>query len=1340
MSENSEKQRTEESGRTDATGEFFSVGTPLHAVRAGYIRRRADDLLYEAAIAGRYAHIIAPDRSGKSSLIAATAARLEHNNVNVAVLDLEQIGDREGGKDAGRWYYNVAYRLLRQLRIRYDLQSWWQDKSVLSNRQRLLEFYAEIILQNVQQQIVVFVDGIQCIASLPFADQLLASVRSAHNARTTDPDFSRITFILIGECDPLSLVNEPELSPFNATQPVPLDDFRREDLNLFATELNLNSEDARLALDRIYYWTRGQPYLSQKLARAMARESVTGDIAGHVDRIVTQQLAGRAALHSEPHMSHIHREIVSSGKNVNALLNLYGKLRKGIHVPADLGSADQRRLMAVGLIEVDEAGELKVRNRIYEAVFTARWANENLTTQWRAPAIAVAVLLLIAAIPLWYTQGLPKSYVAVLTTANAELSVARTTWMNLRSFPGHGDTADGLYRAFLIGRANISDDVAEIQALSTMASELPDAAMFPQTLRADFWERRMQTAMREERRDDALLASLQTLAVSTPRRRNRSAMLVGSDYPLLLASSPPGAPVDFAFNPSNLLLTSAQGSRISQWSLGPDGLSRGEDWLMTALEVLPLVRRVIVDREGVVRRIGLSLRISHLRIADLRVRVIAPSGKAVEVDVSREPASADGDVRIPATQLRELLGESMLGTWSISFRDEATGVIGFLDAWNLSLNSEALFEDFERGLSIPDPAERETEQFWINDDGRYAVARATQSDSARLWDVAFAKPISSIAVNENEQLIGVDKGARRLVTATLDTVNLWDTATGRRMATLPISSASGSSTMTEDGRHLFVQHRSDVETRLELWNLDTAVKDAELIVAGAPALVSVDASGGRIAIADYDRALRIWDFESGEMLVQLDLPKQPSEIKFNASGKVLSAIYGNAGVSVWELQRPDTALLETMSEGSWQIAFSPSGARFVAGKPDSGFQIYETEGARLVGPAIGAGGNRSAGDLLGFSNEEDVIVTSGPTGNVRFWQLPVATLATDIDNGDHSVWTPSGDALVAAMPNASAIAVGDRVGHVHLMATNIGGEQIAVRSEDISFLGHNTSVRLLTVSADGRKLASVGDDNMIRVWDPETGLPQSFITYFPGSIAERVVFSDNAHLLGILAGSRAAIMDVETGDLLAELELGEVHTSIAFSNDDQLYLGGNSGALNVVNRDSAGVWNLRRLWAGNAPIRRLEASPRGRYLLVVDSNDQAQLLNLKNGQPGKMMLTLPAAVEDVVFSPDGSRVLFRTARWVHRVGASGNGLIWLESTIVPKALNGSRIVFGDPTSRDSSSGNAFYLPISRDGIAHLAHFRFVDSDGPGLFGNKDELLEEWRRKLMMTPDDPVSPN
>ena len=92
----------------DKAAEFFNVGSPLHAVRPGYIRRGADELLFDTLMTGHYAHVIAPDRTGKTSLIAATSVRLQNNGFKVAVLDLDQISERDGGSDGARWYYSIA--------------------------------------------------------------------------------------------------------------------------------------------------------------------------------------------------------------------------------------------------------------------------------------------------------------------------------------------------------------------------------------------------------------------------------------------------------------------------------------------------------------------------------------------------------------------------------------------------------------------------------------------------------------------------------------------------------------------------------------------------------------------------------------------------------------------------------------------------------------------------------------------------------------------------------------------------------------------------------------------------------------------------------------------------------------------------------------------------------------------------------------------------------------------------------------------------------------------------------------------------------------------------------
>ncbi len=1329
MSEESSNQLPAgERVKTDASGEFFSVGAPLHAVRAGYVKRAADDLLYETVVSGRFAHVLAPDRSGKSSLVAAVAARLEAQGCKIAILDLAQIGVRDGGNDPGRWYYNVAYRLLRQLRIRYDLQTWWHDKSILSNRQRLLEFYSEIVLQFVSERIVVFVDEIQCIENLSFADQLLASIRAAHNTRTTDPDFSRLTFVLLGECDPVSLIAEPEQSPFSVTRQIVLDDFVREQLDLFATELNLEHDDAVIALDRIYYWTRGQPYLSQKLARQVARDQVEGDVVENIDRIATTQLAGRAALHSEPHMSHIHRVIVNDDARKEALLNLYGRIRKGIEVHADLGSALQRRLMAVGLVEIDHDGNLRVRNRLYETLFTARWANENLPTRLRVPAVAAGIIVLFVLLPFWYTQWLPRPYMSVLTSATVELETALSAYENLRSFPGHADTAENLFRRFVEQRAETAPDAAAIKAIAGLASELPIVGRLPEELQASFWDRQARAALRDERRDVALLATLESLVLSTPRRRQRAASLVADDYPLLLASLPPQPGTTTVFDPASLLLTSSEGARISQWSYATQELQRRDSWSVTALEVVPLLRRVIVDRQGTVNRVGLTLNLSHARLTDLRIKIIAPSGRAVEIETGRERSSSNEEIRIPSAQLQGLLGESLNGTWSISVRDEALGVAGQLVGWNLTLNSQGAIEDFQRGLNIPDPVERETDNVWFDSSGRYAIARAMQSDSARIWDLAFAEPVRAIAVNENEMLIGLDAGARHLVTATQDSVNVWETATGDRVNSLAVGAASTSATLTADGAYLFVEQRGDVDTRLELWSLEQGSAAAELVVAGVPALVAVDSTGSHVAVADYDRAVRVWDFASGELIAQVDLPLQPSEIGLSAGGHALGAVHGSSGVSLWNVARPQHPLLEEFADGDWKLVFAPSGASVLAGRAEAGYQVYGSADGRLAGPPIGLRGPAGPSTMLAFSADEKVVFTGNPRGVSRFWratEVPPVTESTAVV-AEHALWQPSADRVVIALPGGRGIVIGDPAGHVHILPAGASLDDAHAMSEDVSYIGHTEEVMLLRVDPTGTFVASVAADNTLRLWETSGGQPLPYSKQIEGDVVARMAFSPNADILALLKGATLALLNVADGTSTAEFELGESSRTIAFAGDDHIYAGSEGGVLRRLVRDAEGNWALQQLWQGERPIRQLAAAPRGDYLVLVDDEGLASQFVIAEGRIGERMLEMPGPVEEVVFSSRGSRAFFRSARWVHRVSLGMDGLHWVDSALSPKPLNGAGIVFGPAGSR---TANRPYLPAAKNGFVEMTELAFPGSSHPGLFGNRGELLADWRERL-----------
>lgn len=1309
--------------RSDASG-FFSVGAPLHAVRAGYIRRRADDLLVEAAMAGRYAHVIAPDRTGKSSLVASSAAHLENNGFRVAILDLEQIGARETEIDAGRWYYNVAYRLLRQLRIRFDLQDWWQDKSILSNRQRLQEFYSEILLGQTDGRIVVFIDAVQRADELNHGEQLLASVRSAFDARSADPEFTRLTFVLVGSGDPALLVSDEDASPFSITQAIPLDDFSRDDLDLYGPEINVPAEFTAAILDRVYYWTGGHPYLTQKLCRAISRVGVIEDPDELVDKLVLQQFGGPAATQNEPHLACIHSNIVADKAMCEGLLNLYGKIRKGVEVSTDLGSPLQRKLIAVGLLVTDELGGLRIRNHVYELVFTARWANENLPIRWRVPAIAASVVLLMLAIPFWYTQLLPNPYLRVLMSEETDLQTAQETWLNMRSFPGHTEAADSVFRQLLERRAEVADEEQAIQRVVTLASSVPNSGNLPQRLVAEFWDRKTDEALRYEDREAALLASIQSFALSSRLRRSRAAMLVADDLPLLTDTLRLPVAGGLRFDALNQVISLLQDARVEQWRLGARGLQASGSWNLTALEISPLVRRIFVDATGNARQIGLSVNVSHQRFQDLSIKIIAPSGKSADVTLDAERSSSNDSLRVPTEQLRALIGEPLRGTWSISLRDEAMGFGGHLVGWNLNLNSQGLVENFERGLNIPDPVEVPATRLWVGEQSRFAVVGTAGSESVRVWDLAFAKPLGAVSLPGNEEILGVAGNGQQLVTATQESVHAWDIDSGRSLLSMPVDSGGSSISLLDEGSRLLVRKKGDQLTRYELWPIDGGREPLVLSLAGTPAADAASADGSILAVADADRAVRVWRFGQDELLAQFNLPYQPKQILLSPDGQQLGVVYDGTGVAQYSVSNPDVPVFEDMSEGRWAFSFSPSGTYSVSGHPGLGYQIRSSADGRLQGPLLGEHPG-STGQVLAFSQNEQILLTpAGPDG-IRIWRVPPRIESSRGE--EHAVWSPALDGDIVVSPDAALIATADRSGHVHILKAGDDLNSLDDATEDVSYLGHNATIRHLAMSQRAGVAASVGDDDQLRFWELDSGLPSESLLDIGASQVTKLVFSPSGRQLALLLGSRVLLVDVESARLVQEIDFLEPQTDLIYVTEKQFFSAGISGALQSASRADSGAWSIAQIWNGGVAIAALALSRDGGRMIVADEANRLQQINLQSSELRPQSISLPSRILDVEFSPVGSRVLVRTERWMHALSSTPAGLQWSNAVLLPRIPGGANIAFDVQSVRD------FFLPVVTDGRVRLERFSLNGASSETLIGNQKELLADWQRKLGLLP-------
>jgi WD40 repeat protein len=436
-------------------------------------------------------------------------------------------------------------------------------------------------------------------------------------------------------------------------------------------------------------------------------------------------------------------------------------------------------------------------------------------------------------------------------------------------------------------------------------------------------------------------------------------------------------------------------------------------------------------------------------------------------------------------------------------------------------------------------------------------------------------------------------------------------------------------------------------------------------------------------------------------------------------------------VSLWRIDQSAQPLLEEFGRGKWQLAFSASGTRVLLGTPVQGFQLYDTSAGQLIGPVLGSGGSADVDSLLGFSADEQTLITGGPGSTARFWKAPAAKSASESTAADqHAIWPPAGDAVAVATPDASTIVIGDRQGNVHMLAAGGGREAFLAAEESVSFLGHGRKVRMLSVSADGGKIASVADDNSIRIWNTATGLPQPFFGDASGYSVEHVVFSPDASLLGVLSGSRIQIMDTTNGSVVSIFELGESHQSMAFADDNRLYVGSESGTLRVLTRGPDRSWRLQPLWQGDAAIRWLAVSPRARFLVFVDQNNLAQQFILSEGRIGKHSVQLPGRVKEVTFAPSGSRVLIRSSRWIHRASSSVSGLIWLDAMFAPKPVASARMVFGEASNNTATPlGDRVYLPTAGDGFVQISELNFNASRGSALFGNKDKLLDEWRHRI-----------
>ncbi len=369
---------------------FFVTGGNLEVDALSYVKRSVDDELLNLVLAGEFCYGLTARQLGKSSLMVRTAQRLQTHGVHSVIIDLTTIGS---DVSVEQWYLGLLTRLKSQLNLAADLEAWWQKRATLGSVQRFLTFLHDVVLAEIEGPVVIFVDEIDTTLNLSFSDDFFAAIRFIYNARATDSIYQRLIFVLFGVVTPSDLIKDRSRTPFNIGHRLDIREFSRAEARVLQEGLQaVYPERGEAILDRIFDWTYGHPYLTQKLCRQVVETDNRTWTDAQIDQLVEKLFLSDEAC-TETNLQFV-RDNIQAHPQRGRLLTLYRQVHTGRTVAEDERSIEQNRLKLLGLVRV-EKGVLKVRNEIYRQAFNLAWIKANTPSEWTWQIIVVSVIVIV---------------------------------------------------------------------------------------------------------------------------------------------------------------------------------------------------------------------------------------------------------------------------------------------------------------------------------------------------------------------------------------------------------------------------------------------------------------------------------------------------------------------------------------------------------------------------------------------------------------------------------------------------------------------------------------------------------------------------------------------------------------------------------------------------------------------------------------------------------------------------------------------------------------------------------------------------------------------------------
>lgn len=335
-----------------------------------YVERAADrqlDRIIEDM--GRPGYVLVARQMGKTNLLIHMKRRREELGDVVIYFDLSTRFD--SARDFFRFLIDRIIESVDELR-EVSSQVALQRKGVRAEPNLEFDRHLRLIMKSLKsRRLIIVLDEIDSLISSTYSDSIFAQIRSMYFSRINHPEYERLTYVLSGVADPIDLIKDKNISPFNIGEKIYLDDFSREEFGRLLE--NAKVRFSKAVIEEIYTWTAGNPRLTWDLSGALEDLGEGGEQATRKDVIAAVDKLYLTRFDRAP-VDHIRVLAENDPQIRSSLISI--RWGKG----DSLDERSRARLYLAGIIS-DASGTPAVKNRIIDAALSDTWLAQASASQ-----------------------------------------------------------------------------------------------------------------------------------------------------------------------------------------------------------------------------------------------------------------------------------------------------------------------------------------------------------------------------------------------------------------------------------------------------------------------------------------------------------------------------------------------------------------------------------------------------------------------------------------------------------------------------------------------------------------------------------------------------------------------------------------------------------------------------------------------------------------------------------------------------------------------------------------------------------------------------------------------